>query len=209
MKWRLLLLGTLVVALALCFAALVETTDGTVAGSNFPQRKVQQHTSVLMSSESGTVHHRHATYRPSYDRWWKAVEGVRFGANTSNVFVETLNVAPTEEQFKLLDRIFAIEPVIHAELEKILFEYYSRMRRGEITRMATELDQATAEALLPEVTNQSEIWRVAGYSSVEVPIQSDTQLRFRVRLLCNWDDDYGLQADYVDGKLQGLERGQF
>lgn len=208
MNWRYLFWVAVTVVLVFAALARLKTSSGTEAGTILSHQVAPEHMSVGMNSDSEPVHYRRASYRPSYDKWWTAEEGVHFGANSSNIFIETAGKPPGEEHFKLLDRIFADESAIHAELEKLLFEYYLRVRHGEAKRMTKELDQGTADVLLPEISKQSGIWRVAGYSALELPVQTDAHLRFRIRFLCNWDDENGLQAHYVDGKLQGLEKGK-
>lgn len=155
------------------------------------------------------VNFRDATYENSYDNWWMAEEGIFFGANTSNVAIETNGDPPGDNEFALLDRVFEKEKEINEEIKTAFFEKYQEVRSRELEKMSRELGPETANIILPEIRSASDVWRIGGYSVVEMPIQKDETFRFRILLLCNWDDQYGLQARYVDGEFQGLEKGQY
>lgn len=154
-----------------------------------------------------SVHFREAVYRKSYDKWWMSKGGVYFGEDFSNIAIETEGEAPSDAEFDLLEKVFAMEPEIRAEIQAAIFQRYQEIRDNEVKKMTRELGPEVTAVLLPPISSPEEIWRIAAYSVVELPIQHDDKFRFRIELLCNWDDHYGLRARYIDGEFQGIERG--
>ncbi|MEM7014027.1 MAG: hypothetical protein AAF585_21420, partial [Verrucomicrobiota bacterium] len=154
------------------------------------------------------VSFREASYRKSYDDWWMANEMVLFGDESTNIAIESKGGPPSEFEFEILDKIYGLEPKIRAEVQDSVYQRYQEIRDAELEKVSRELGAATANLIFPVISSSEDIWRIAAYSVVELPIQKDQEFRFRILLLCNWDLENGLQIRYIEGESQGLEKGE-
>lgn len=156
---------------------------------------------ALADERARIVEYRDATFEKYDDNWLHAVQTIEFGGEPLTLSIQTDGTEPTESHYLLLDRIWERRDKINSSIETEAYRYYNSVRDSEYRKMSKFLDSSTADVILPAINSESEIWRVCGYSTVDLPIQTDSSLSFKIRLLCNWDDQNGLQVRFRDDKI--------
>ncbi len=151
---------------------------------------------ALADERARVVEYREATFEKYDDNWFHAVQTIEFGGEPLTLSIQTDGTEPTESHFQLLDWIWERRDKINSSIETEAYRYYNSVRDSEYQKMSKFWDSSTAGIILPVINSESEIWRVCGYSTIELPIQMNATLSFKIRLLCNWDDENGLEVRF-------------
>jgi hypothetical protein len=135
--------------------------------------------------------------------WKGALTGAWHGRLTLEVFGDVeiqLGAAreqsPSEAQCRALLSLSGRAEAVRGEIERALFDYYSRGRAGFARTSSPE----ETDELFPPLSGPADVWRLLSRPTIYVPPQTEADLmRLSFSGNCTWDEEHGVEVTLEDG----------